>query len=103
MRVFVDTCFSAAELTAKALLLTSPQPGENRKMSHGRIHSRYNLEAKYGNVDALHKDAFNRLATLRSSARYLNGTLELDENDAQTLMKAVEDAIEFMDRRLIST
>jgi uncharacterized protein (UPF0332 family) len=98
MRVFVDTCFSAAELTAKALLLTTPIPGENTKMSHKRIHSRYNIEAKLGNVEASHKNALNRLAALRTSARYLNNALDLSESEAHTLIQAVEDAISFVDR-----
>lgn len=100
MRVFVDTCFSAAELTAKALLLTGPLPKENTKMSHGRIHSRYNLEAKLGNIDTSHKDALNRLAILRGSARYLNNALELSESEARALIQAVEDAISFVVHRV---
>jgi uncharacterized protein (UPF0332 family) len=100
MRVLVDTCFSAAELTAKALLLTTPLPGENKRMSHGRIHARYNLEAKLGNVNVSHKDAFNRLTALRNSARYLNGKLVLDENEARDLVQSVEEAIEFAAKRI---
>ena len=99
MRVLVDTCFSAAELAAKALLLTTPRPGENKRMSHGRIHARYNLEAKLGNVDVSYKDAFNRLTALRSSARYLNGTLVLDENEGRELIQSVEEAIDFAAKR----
>ena len=100
MRVFVDTCFSAAELTAKALLITTPLPGENTKMSHGRIHSRYNFQAKLGNVDVSHKDALNRLAALRASARYLNNTLDIAESEASALVQAVQDAIDFVSRRI---
>jgi len=100
MRVFVDTCFSAAELAAKALLLTTPLPNKNTKMSHGRIHSRYNLEAKLGNVNASHKDVLNRLATLRGSARYLNNELDLSESEAGALIEAVQDAISFVARRV---
>jgi uncharacterized protein (UPF0332 family) len=100
LRVFVDTCFSAAELTAKAILLTSPIPGESHKMTHGRIHARYNLQAKFGNVDASHKDALNRLATLRGSARYLNNELHITDDDARVLIKAVEDAISFGEKRV---
>jgi len=100
MRVFVDTCFSAAELSAKALLITTPIPGENTKMSHGRIHSRYNLQAKLGNIDISHKDALNRLAALRGSARYLNNTLDINEDEATNLAKVVEDSISFVSLRL---
>jgi uncharacterized protein (UPF0332 family) len=100
LRVFVDTCFSAAELTAKALLITAPLPGENTKLSHGRIHSRYNFQAKLGNIDASHKDALNRLAVLRGSARYLNNTLNLGEDEARLLIEEVRDAIAFVSRRV---
>jgi uncharacterized protein (UPF0332 family) len=99
MRVLVDTCFSAAELAAKALLLSTPRPGEKNRMSHGRIHSLYNLEAKFGNVDVSHKEAFNHLTELRSSARYLNATLILDEKEARELIQTVEEAIEFATNR----
>jgi|SRR5665213_3355765 len=98
-RVFVDNMFSASELAAKALLLTTPLPGEDKKMSHGRIQSRYNLQAKMGNVSSDHKDAFNRLAALRSSARYLNGTLSISKATANELRDAVRAAIEFASRR----
>ena len=99
MRVLVDNCFSAAELAAKALLLTTPSSDKDKKMSHGRIHARYNFEAKLGNVDASHKDTFNRLKVLRSSARYLNGTLTIDKEEGRELIKSVEDAIEFAKTR----
>lgn len=98
-RVFVDNLFSASELAAKALLLTTPFPGESKRMSHGRIQSRYNLEAKMGNVSSGHKDAFNRLAGLRSSARYLNGTLSISKAIADELRDAVRGAIEFASKR----
>lgn len=100
MRVFVDTCFSAAELTAKALLITTPLPGEATKMTHGRIHSRYNFQAKLGNVAISHKNALNRLTALRGSARYLNNALDITESEARTLIQAVQDAISFVDRRV---
>jgi len=100
MRVFVDTCFSAAELTAKALLITTPHPGENTKMSHGKIHSRYNFQAKLGNIDTSHKDTLNRLADLRSSARYLNNTLDISKDEASALIQGVQDAISFVSQRI---
>jgi uncharacterized protein (UPF0332 family) len=100
MRVFVDTCFSAAELSAKALLIITPIPGENTKMSHGRIHSRFNLQAKLGNVQVSHKHSLNRLAALRGSARYLNNTLDITEDEATGLAAAVEEAISFVSRRI---
>jgi HEPN domain-containing protein len=99
-RVFVDTCFSAAELTAKALLITTPLPGENTNMSHGRIHSRYNRQANLRNVDASHKNALNRLAALRNPARYLSNPLHISEEEAKTLIRAVEDAMSFVNRRV---
>lgn len=100
MRVFVDTCFSAAELTAKALLITSPRPKENTKMTHGLIHSRYNLQAKLGNVDASHRNALNRLAGLRNPARYLTNDLDIAEEEAKTILQVVQDAVSFVNRRV---
>jgi HEPN domain-containing protein len=99
-RAFVDTCFSGAELAAKSLLMTTPSPNEKKSKKHGRIHSRYNLEAKLGNVKEQHRKSFNRLTELRASARYLDGALVMDAKEADELFSGVEDAIAFAEKRI---
>jgi len=71
LSVAVDTLFSAAELTAKALLITNPFGSPLlEKATHGGIRSKFGLWAKWGNVEADHRDTFNTLARMRDAARY---------------------------------
>lgn len=58
---FLDNLFNAAELAARAILLSVPDPQFRKRGSHATIHSRINLEAKLGNLDPGHAQAFNRL------------------------------------------
>ena len=76
------------------------QASENRSKKHGRIHSRYNLEAKLGNVKEQHRKAFNRLTELRASARYLMDPLVIDVKQADLLFSGVQDAITFAEKRV---
>lgn len=99
-RAFLDTAFSAAELTAKAFLVITPLPGETAKASHGRIHARYNMQAKMGNIKSDHKDAFNRLSAMRSPARYVDGKLRITHDEAVKLYDSVSDAIAFVEARI---
>jgi hypothetical protein len=69
-------------------------------MGHGRIHSRFNLQARLGNVSAGHRDAFNQLSHLRSSARYLSRPLTISEVEVTELLAAVRDAIGFARSRV---
>jgi hypothetical protein len=71
-RSTVDNLFSAAELTARAVLLSLPdarllQP----KLSHGYVESQFNSFGRLGNVETDFMQAFNRLRDRRSVARYL--------------------------------
>jgi len=69
-RSFVDNAFSAAELAAKALVLSAPVPGTKAISTHRAVHTGFNRLSRYGNVEARHRDAFNELAALREKARY---------------------------------
>jgi uncharacterized protein (UPF0332 family) len=100
LRAFVDTCFSAAELAAKALLMTTPSSGERTIKKHGSVHSRYNAHSKLGNVKAEHRTVFNRLAALRTPARYLGGPFALGVGEAQQLLRSVEEAVIFAEQRV---
>ena len=97
--VFVDNLFSAAELLARSVLLSAPDPKFREKATHKVIKSRYNQEYQLGNLDANHRAAFNKLSDLREGARYLKGDVSISEAEAQKLLDAVEDMIEDANRR----
>jgi len=92
-RPFVDTLFSAAELAAKARLL-SVYPDFRRKASHKGIKIKYNLWGKLQNVPPEHTTTLNRLTTFRTEARYFEGDLSISDDDAQELVDYVADMIE---------
>lgn len=96
---FADTLFSAAELTAKALLLSMPDPKFRKKASHGAVHSKFNRFASLGNVEQSQRQAFNSLSELRGRARYLKGELVLGEARAAALLKGVKDLITYVSSR----
>lgn len=93
-RALADNLFSAAELAATAILISSPRPGDDLNMSHKQIHSRFNLAGKLGNVDISHRETFNSLANLRARARYVKGAFVLTLSEATFHLAAVRDLIE---------
>jgi uncharacterized protein (UPF0332 family) len=85
--VFVDNLFSASELAAKALLLTTA-PSKPMK-THRTVQADFNLHAKLALVEADQKDAFNSLERLRQRGRYLEGSLSLEKEEATRLLEAI--------------
>ena len=75
MRLAIDNLFSAAELAAKAYVISMPLPGDSDSKSHGHVHSRFNMFSQHGNIDSEHRKAFNALASARAGARYLQGAV----------------------------
>jgi hypothetical protein len=75
-RAAIDNLFSAAELAAKAYVITTPAQGDRQAKRHGHIHSRFNISARDGNVEPEHRSTFNQLTECRRRARYLDGTLD---------------------------
>ena len=67
-RAAVDNLFSAAELTAKAILLQLPD--SDPLATHTYIKSKYNRWGGFGNADGRYVDLLNRLSHLRKPARY---------------------------------
>lgn len=96
---FVDSLFSAAELLAKSVLLSAPDPKFREKATHKVIKVRYNQEYQLGNLDDSYREAFNKLSDLRGGARYLKGDVSISEAEAQMLLDTVKDMIEDADRR----
>lgn len=97
---FVDNLFSAAELLARSILLSAPDPEFREKATHKAIKSRYNHEYQLGNLDVSHRAAFNKLSDLRGGARYLKGDVSISEAEAQELLDAVRDMMEDADCRV---
>jgi len=74
LRPAIDNLFSAAELAAKAYVMSTPLPGDSEKKCHGLVHSRFNMFSRHGNIESEHRKAFNALANARANARYVQGT-----------------------------
>lgn len=93
LHVFVDNLFSAAELCAKAILLTN-QGVRPRGSRHKEIHVRFNGFARLGNVDRAHRDAFNWLAQARASFRYLESENQATMAEMHARLEAVKALLE---------
>jgi len=91
---FIDNLFSAAELTAKSILLSTPDPKFRKKASHKAIQIKYSRFTDLGNVEAAYRDTFNKLSGLRDRARYLKGRVSISENEARKLLDIVKKMIE---------
>lgn len=96
---FVDTLFSASELAAKAILITSDLKLARSK-GHGSIHSKLNQSARLGNIASAQREAFNKLSGLRAPARYANGPFTLSEYEASGLLDSISQMIETAEKRI---
>lgn len=92
-RSCIDNLHSASELTAKAYLLSRPDPAVMTAKSHNVVHSKINAERRIGNVDEMHVSAFNKLRELRSSARYLNSDLGISSEELGTIYETIENFV----------
>ena len=92
---FVDNLFNCAELSAKVILMLSPEPGFLKRAKHKLIQSKYNQFADLGNVDETHRNALNKLSGWRISARYLKGNISISEDEAIRLLAVVKDMLEY--------
>lgn len=92
-RAFIDNAYSAAELAAKAILLSMTGTPDDIPNSHKAIHSRLNELAKVGNIKTHHREVFNALARDRQRARYPRQTFVFASDTAPIYLKEVEDFI----------
>jgi uncharacterized protein (UPF0332 family) len=90
---FIDNLFNTAELSARALLLSIPDPKFRKKTSHTDLSHRYNWFADLGNVKPEHRAIFNKLAGWRGNARYLKGNFLKDKDEAEQLLSAVQEMV----------
>lgn len=86
---FVDNLFSASELIVKAVLLSVPDPKFRKKTTHPSISMKFNRFSDLGNVKPEYRKIFNKLAGLRSCARYLKGKLSINQKQANELLSNV--------------
>lgn len=93
-RACLDNAFSAAELAARAILLSMPDQRKKPPSSHKATHNRFNRFAQHGNIDAEHRDVFNKLAQARENARYPRRELIFEESTADRYLGAVRGLIE---------
>ena len=92
---FVDSLFSAAELLARSILLSRPDPQFRKKATHKAIQIRYNRFADLGNVEEAHRETLNKLSGLRDRARYLKGDVSISEDEARRFLDIVNNMMEY--------
>ncbi|MBI4449658.1 HEPN domain-containing protein [Candidatus Uhrbacteria bacterium] len=101
-RAALDTLFSAAELAAKATLLTMPDPAFQKSKKHGVIHARFNRRVRWGNGQPELAATLNRLRALRPRARYLEEPLGLGPDEMvrhlATVQAMIDHAARIIDR-----
>jgi len=97
-RAFIDTLFSAAELTARAQLLMYSQV--RCKTNHKCIKTRFCQWAHYGNADTHESKALKRLGELRSDARYIGHDVSLDPRDALQLLRTIREMVRELSEEL---
>ena len=91
---FIDNLFSTAELLAKSILLSLPDTQFLKKTTHRAIQIKYNRFAYLGNVEAVYRETFNKLSSLRDNARYLKGDISISESEARKLLEIVKNMLE---------
>ena len=89
LNAFAENAFSAAELLAKAELISTLDTDVGRSKTHKRVLSSYNRHLKLSNTSPEAAKALNRLADLRPKARYGDGNPGLTESEARDLLKAL--------------
>ncbi len=98
-RACIDNLHSAAELAGKAYLLGSPDNELKKAKTHSVVHSKLNAQRKLGNIDDSHVGTFNMLSNLRTSARYLQGNLEIGNEDLERMIRDVEEFVNDINER----
>ena len=90
----VDALWGAAELAAKARLLTQPYPDVAKTKTHGRIKSRYNMEVKRENIPSQYAKTLNRLSDRRPFARFVGDAESMTADEFAQHASVVEQMLE---------
>lgn len=89
---FIDNCFSTIELLAKTNLFLEANKGVSEKTTHKAIKSAYNLRFKHSkvNFEIQRRELFNRLGELRQKARYLEGSINITQQEMQSIFGTIQ-------------
>jgi HEPN domain-containing protein len=89
LRAFAESAFSAAELYAKAELLSLP---DKRLMTagHSTVSRNYSLWTRLGNADHSFSALLHRLTRLRADSRYLRREARVTEDDAALMLATLD-------------
>lgn len=99
MRAFLDNLHSTVELLAKGLLIMHERSVLTSK-THRHVSAKLNAWTRYGNVDARYSQLLNQLQSLRKSARYLEGNLNTNRDDARQMLIVAKQMIEDLKTRI---
>jgi hypothetical protein len=97
---FVDSLLSAAELIARATLITMPDRKFRKKASHKEIQQKHATFVESGNADPAHADVYGELRQVRDALRYVTAARTIAPEDAQRYLETVEDMYADAERRL---
>jgi hypothetical protein len=83
----IDNLYDAVQLMAKSFLLTTPERAALESKTHGFIETRYNRQAKLGNVEPSSADLLNRLARLRPQTRYAFEPVRISQSELDEMVE----------------
>jgi hypothetical protein len=84
----VDNLYDAAQLMARCFLLCVPEVKALQAKTHGFIETRFNRQAKLGNVAPTSAKLLNRLAQLRPKTRYALEPMRVASLELQRMLEA---------------
>lgn len=84
----VDNLYDAVQLMAKSFLLTTPERGVLESKTHGFIETRFNRQAKLGNVESASASLLNRLAHLRPKTRYALEPVRVQPSELERMLES---------------
>jgi uncharacterized protein (UPF0332 family) len=84
----VDNLYDAAQLMARCFLLCLPGVKALEAKTHGFIETRFNRQAKLGNVQGASAKLLNRVAQLRPKTRYALEPMNVAKSELQQMLEA---------------
>lgn len=89
---FIDNCFSTTELLTKTNLFLEANNRVSEKATHKAIKSAYNLRFKHSKVDfeIQRRQIFNQLGELRQKARYLEGSINITQEETKSIFDTIQ-------------
>lgn len=89
---FIDNSFSAVELLAKTHLFLEADKNIKGRTNHKTIKSTFNKRFKASQTDfeIERREIFNKLSNLRSKARYLEGNVNIETQDLESIYQTLD-------------